>query len=132
MQRALLIGAALALSAGLAQAQPAPAPSAAPTAAPAAPAAPAASAAVGAGLKTGMPVKDASGAPVGTISKLGKTADGAAAVMVNVDGKDIGLLASNLTVDPSGAQAVSSVTKAQLTASAATAPPPAPAAPPPG
>jgi hypothetical protein len=120
MHRSILLGAALAASCGLAAyAQPtSPQP-----AAPAAAAAPAASAAqsAGAGLKEGMVVKDSTGVTVGTISRVGKTADGSAAVMINVDGKDVGLLAANLTVDPTGAQAVSNVTKAQLTGASAPA-----------
>lgn len=137
MQRAVLLGSALALSFGFAAvAQPAaqtppaaPKPSAAPptstppAAPPAAePAAPPAAATPGpsasaAPLKEGMAVKDASGAPVGTIAQLGKTSDGQAAAMLDIDGKKVGVLASSLTV--SGAEAVSAATKAQLLAAAA-------------
>ncbi len=62
-----------------------------------------------------MVVKDTTGATVGTIAQIGKTADGSAAVTVKVDGKEIGVLASALT--PSGSQAISTQTKAQLLAS---------------
>jgi hypothetical protein len=117
MQRSFLIGSALALSvAWTAYAQPA-APTGAPppaaTGAPAPPAPPSANVAASA-LKQGMVVKDTTGSTVGTISKIGQTADGQAAVMINVDGKEVGLLASNLTVDPTGTSATSAVTKAQL------------------
>jgi hypothetical protein len=131
MQRTFLLGAALTLAcSGAALAQPAPAttaPAAAPPAAtppPASTQAPSSSVnpPASTGLKTGMVVKDGSGATVGTIAQIGQTADGRAAVMLNVDGKQIGILASNLSPGQSGAEAVSSLTKAQIQASAAQRP----------
>jgi hypothetical protein len=110
----------------------APAPPAGPAAAPSAPATtpplpnapPAASVnpPTTAGLKSGMVVKDGTGATVGTIAQVGQTADGRPAVMIDVDGKQIGMLASNLSLGQGGAEAVSTMTKAQLQASAAQKP----------
>jgi hypothetical protein len=68
-----------------------------------------------------MVVKDSTGATVGTISQVGQTPTGQAAAMIDIDGKQIGILASNLKIDPAGTQAVSAYTKAQLIASAAPA-----------
>jgi hypothetical protein len=112
------LAAAMSLSAGFAAHAQSNTPAAAPPAAGAPPAtAPGAAAATG--LKSGMVVKDQAGAMIGTISQLGQTPDGQAAAMLNVDGQQIGILASSLTVDPSGAAATSAYTKAQLLAAAA-------------
>ncbi|MDP3747469.1 MAG: hypothetical protein Q8Q88_10530 [Phenylobacterium sp.] len=65
-----------------------------------------------------MVVKDSAGVTVGTITRVGKTADGAAAVAVNVDvdGKTVNLASSTLNLSPTGDAAVSSMTKAQIKA----------------
>jgi len=76
-------------------------------------------------LKPGMPVKDATGAMIGSITQVGQTADGTPAVVVSVDGKPVGLPASVLTVASNGAEATASVTKAQIQGAAAPAKPPA-------
>jgi hypothetical protein len=120
MHRKLILATMFSLGAGLAAHAQNSAPSAAPP-----PSGAAGSTAPGAAattaLKAGMVVKDTAGAMVGTISQVGQTPDGKPAAMLNVDGQPIAILASNLTVDPSGAQAVSTYTKAQLLASAAAA-----------
>ena len=89
------------------------------------PAAPAASAAVNAsattGFRAGLPVKDASGAAIGTIARVIKTPDGATTYSVTIDGRNVNLAGSKLTLSPSGAEAISSMTKAEIAAS--TAPP---------
>lgn len=71
------------------------------------------------GLKTGMAVTDKDGARVGTVTQIGHTAEGAPAVLLNVDGKTIGVPQSILTVSPAGDHAVSSVSKAQIIAAGA-------------
>ena len=68
----------------------------------------------GAGLKAGMTIKDSSGAAVGKITKVGKSG-GAAAALVEVDGKTVVVMGSTLTV--SGDSATSSQTKAEIAAS---------------
>ena len=89
------------------------------------PAAPATSAAVNAsastGFRAGLPVKDASGAAIGTIARVIKTPDGATTYSVTVDGHNVNLPGSTLSLSPSGAEAISSMSKAQITAT--TAPP---------
>jgi hypothetical protein len=115
MHRKLILATMFSLTAGLAahaqdSAASAPASGAADTTAPASSSA--------AALKTGMVVKDTTGAMVGTITQVGQTPDGRAAAVINVDGQPINILASNLTVDPSGTAATSAYTKAQLQASA--------------
>jgi hypothetical protein len=89
------------------------------------PAAPAGSAAVNAaattGFRAGLPVKDASGAAIGTIARVIKTPDGGTTYSVTVDGRNVNLPGSALSLSPSGAEAISSMSKAQITA--ATAPP---------
>jgi hypothetical protein len=120
----LCTAAALALSfaAGAAVAQNAPPNDAAPAAATPPASVPSASAADPAdptkGLKEGMSVTDTSGAAVGTISRIGKTADGTAAAELNVDGKTLALSLANLSLAPSGDHAVVAATKAQVQAAA--------------
>ena len=86
---------------------------------------PAGSAAVNAsastGFRAGLPVKDASGAAIGTIARVIKTPDGATTYSVTVDGHNVNLPGSTLSLSPSGAEAISSMSKAQITAT--TAPP---------
>lgn len=67
--------------------------------------------------KPGMVVKDASGATVGTVVKVGKTASGQTAVVVNVDGKAVSLATNMLT--PAGDGLLSSVSKEEIKAAAA-------------
>lgn len=70
--------------------------------------------------KTGMLVKDAQGSTIGPIARVIRTPDGATTVSVSVDGRNVNLPASALSVAADGG-AVSSMSKAQITAS--TAPP---------
>jgi hypothetical protein len=129
--RMLLCTAALSLSFGLAaQAQTPGAaapgtvnpPAASPTApAPSAAAPPAADAsATTSPYKAGMAIKDAQGSSIGTIARVIRTPDGATTISANVDGRNVNLPASTLTLGADGG-AVSSMSKAQITAS--TAPP---------
>jgi hypothetical protein len=124
MTKTLLCTAAtLALSfAGAAAAQNAAPNDAAPAAASPPTSVPAASAADAAdptkGLKAGMSVTDNAGAPVGTIGRLGKTADGTAAAELNVNGKTLPISLAMLSLAPSGDHAVISATKAQVDAAA--------------
>jgi len=128
MKTILLCGAALAL-AGVAQAQPvnpspAPAaPAATPPASSASPTAPAAgvnASALAGGFHAGMTVKDSQGATIGSIARVIKTPDGSTTYAVTVDGRTVNLPGSALSLSPMGG-AVSSMSKAQITASA---PPP--------
>jgi hypothetical protein len=66
--------------------------------------------------KTGMVIKDAQGSTIGTIARVIRTPDGATTISANVDGRNVNLPASALTVSPDGG-AVSSMSKAQITAS---------------
>jgi hypothetical protein len=124
MTKTLLCTAALALSfAGAAAAQNAPPRDAAPAAATPPTSVPSASAADAAdptkGLKTGMSVTDSTGQAVGTIGRIGKTADGTAAAELNVDGgKTLALSLANLSLAPSGDHAVVAASKAQVQAAA--------------
>jgi hypothetical protein len=137
MTRALLAGAAVALCTAItAHAQPAAAPASPPAAAPTAaapqaatPQAPAGAPASAANLKPGMVVKDKAGGAIGTVNRVGKTADGSDAVEVNIDGKPVGLPANILTVAQNG-DVVAPVSKAQIQAAAAGQPAAPPAAPP--
>ena len=109
--RALFYGSALALSVGVAALaqDPASPPSARPP--------PASDANATASMfKMGMVIKDSAGATVGRIARVGKTSDGTAAVGVNIDGKMVDLATSTLSLSPSGTQAVSSMTKAEMKA----------------
>jgi hypothetical protein len=76
-----------------------------------------------AGLKAGMVVKDTNGAVVGAISKVGQTPDGRPSVTLQVEGRQVAVLAASLSADQGGKQAVSSQTRAQLLASASAPPP---------
>ena len=98
----------------------APPANAAPTTTPA-PTPPAADASATTGFRAGLPVKDAQGAAIGTIARVIKTPDGATTYSVSVDGRNVNLPGSALTLSPSGAEAISTMSKAQITAS--TAPP---------
>jgi hypothetical protein len=66
----------------------------------------------------GMVVKDSAGVVIGPITEIGQTSDGAVALLLNVDGRPIGVLATSLKITPGGDQAISSMTKAQVVASA--------------
>lgn len=66
--------------------------------------------------KTGMVIKDAQGSTVGTIARVIRTPDGATTISASVDGRNVNLPASALTLGADGG-AVSSMTKAQITAS---------------
>jgi len=123
MTKTLLCAAAFALTfAGAAAAQNAAPKDAAPAAATPPTSVPAASAADAAdptkGLKEGMSVTDTTGAAVGTISRIGKTADGTAAAELSVSGKTLPISLANLSLAPSGDHAVVSATKAQVEAAA--------------
>jgi hypothetical protein len=134
--KAMLFGAtALALAgASFAMAQPVtPPPATTPASPPAAAPVPAAPAPVAAappaadtsatasGFRAGMPVKDTQGAAIGSIARVIKTPDGATTFSVTVDGKHVNLPGNALTLSPSGTEAISTMTKAQI--AAATAPP---------
>ena len=67
-------------------------------------------------VKTGMVVKDSAGATIGNITSIRKAADGTATVAIAVDGKMVHLPGSALSLSPSGKQAVSSMTKAEIKA----------------
>ncbi|MBU1376783.1 MAG: hypothetical protein KKE02_18760 [Alphaproteobacteria bacterium] len=126
--RSLLCGAALSLAFGLAaqaqvpgQAAPGtvnPPVSNPPAASPSAAAAPAASdaSATVSPYKVGMTIKDAQGGAVGTIARVIRTPDGATTISASVDGRNVNLPASALTLSADGG-AVSSMSKAQITAS---------------
>jgi hypothetical protein len=123
MTKTLLCTAAFALTfAGAAAAQNAAPNDASPAAATPPTSVPAASAADPAdatkGLKAGMPVTDNAGAAVGTIGRLGKTADGTAAAELNVNGKTLPISLAMLSLAPSGDHAVLSASKAQIDAAA--------------
>ena len=129
--RSLLCGATLSLAFGLAaHAQPpgaaAPGTVNPPASNPAAPAPSAASPpaadanATTSPYKAGMAIKDAQGSTIGTIARVIRTPDGATTISANVDGRNVNLPASTLTLSADGG-AVSSMSKAQITAS--TAPP---------
>jgi hypothetical protein len=98
----------------------APPANGAPTTTPA-PTPPAADASATTGFRAGLPVKDAQGTAIGTIARVIKTPDGATTYSVSVDGRNVNLPGSALTLSPSGAEAISTMSKAQITAS--TAPP---------
>ena len=68
------------------------------------------------GLKAGMPVTDNTGAAVGAINRIGRTADGTAAAELNVDGKTLAISLANLSLAPSGDHAVIAASKAQVQA----------------
>ncbi len=112
----ILAASGLALSGGSAALAQTPPAKAAPPASAAA-----ADASATTGFRAGLPVKDAQGAAVGTIARVIKTPDGATTYSVSVDGRNVNLPGSALTLSPSGAEAVSTMSKAQITAS--TAPP---------
>jgi hypothetical protein len=122
MTKTLLCTAAFALSfVGVAAAQNAPAdgpPSAAPPTASAPSAAGADTADPTRGLKVGMPVTDSSGAAVGAISRIGRTADGTPAAELAVEGKTLPIALAALTLAPSGDHAVVAASKAQVEAAA--------------
>jgi hypothetical protein len=124
--RNLLLGASVATALGFAaqaQTMPAPDEGAAPPSAEQAPAPAGADTGTDASTtaaKPGMVVKDSAGETVGQVVQVGQTADGQAAVVVNVDGRPFTLAANMLT--PAGDGMVSSVTKAQIKAAAAKSP----------
>ncbi|WP_068877502.1 MULTISPECIES: hypothetical protein [unclassified Phenylobacterium] len=66
--------------------------------------------------KTGMPIKDAQGATIGTIARVIRTPDGATTISASVDGRNVNLPASALSPSADGG-AVSSMSKAEITAS---------------
>ena len=119
MTKTLLCTAAFALSisfAGVAAAQNDAAPAAAspPTSVPSASAADPADPTKG--LKEGMSVTDNAGAAVGTIARIGKTADGTPAAELSVDGKTLPISLAALSLAPSGDHAVVAASKAQVQA----------------
>jgi hypothetical protein len=69
-----------------------------------------------ANVKPGTVVKDANGATVGTVVRVGQTNDGQIAVVVSVDGQPVNLASNILT--PAADGLVSSMTKAQIMAAA--------------
>ena len=123
--RLLFCASLLALTAGVASAQPpatttAPPPAAPPAATASAPAAstpPAADASATSAFRAGMPVKDAQGGLVGSIARVIKTPDGATTFSVSVDGRNVNLPGNALTLSPTGDGAISTMSKAQIAAS---------------
>jgi hypothetical protein len=102
----------------LAPATPAPTPS--PTAAPAPavrPPPPASSG--GAGLEVGMSVADQSGAVIGAISQIGHVGTGDQSAIIDIDGVQVIVPLTSLSLSSARSQAVSSKTKDELLASAA-------------
>jgi hypothetical protein len=125
MSRTLICATALVLAlGGLAQAQSAGPAAATPPASPDTSAAPdassssATSAAAAQDFKPGMPVKDSSGAAVGTIKRVGQTPNGVAAAEVTVDGKPIVLALADMTLSPTKDQAITTKSKAEIQAAA--------------
>lgn len=118
MKRSILLGAALAACfGGVAMAQAPADPMAGSTATPDASASSGAdSASAIAAVKPGAPVKDPSGAMIGTVTRVGQSSDGQLAVVVRIDGQPVNLSANILT--PEGNSLVSSMTKAQIKAAA--------------
>jgi hypothetical protein len=121
MTKTLLCTAAFALSvsfAGVAFAQndASPASAAPPTSVPSASAGDAADPMKG--LKAGMSVTDNAGEAVGTIARIGKTADGTPAAELTVDGKTLPISLAALSLAPSGDHAVVAASKAQVQAAA--------------
>jgi hypothetical protein len=111
MIKSLLLGASLATAVGFAAsaqpAMPGPDHEAAPSAAQA-------GVDASAVAKPGMVVTDNTGATVGTVTQVGKTAAGESAVVVRIDGQPFTLAADKLS--PSGGGLVSSMTKAEIKA----------------
>jgi hypothetical protein len=62
-----------------------------------------------------MAVKDGAGQPIGTISRVG-TSGGTPAAEVTVDGKPAVVALADLTLAPSGNEAISKRSKAELKA----------------
>ncbi len=71
-----------------------------------------------AGLKPGMTVKDGNGAAIGTIRQVGQTSGGRPMAQLEIDGRLVSVPAAWLNRTPDGAWAVSTLTKAQILASA--------------
>ena len=69
------------------------------------------------GFRAGLPVKDVQGNAIGTIAEVIKTPDGATTYKVTVDGRNVNLAGAKLTLSPTGTEAISSMSKAQITAS---------------
>lgn len=116
MKRTLLCAGAAVLSfAGLAHAQPA-VQNAPPPAEPPSSAAPTAGAARN--IRPGLPVKDVKGAPLGKVSRVGATPDGAAAVEIQVEGKPIVLAMSSMILSPAGDEAFANISKGAAKAAA--------------
>lgn len=72
-----------------------------------------------AALQPGMVVKDVKGETVGTIQRVTQSADGRAAVILDVDGQPVNLAPTELLPASDGAGATSAMTKAQIKAAAA-------------
>ena len=68
-----------------------------------------------------MPVNDAQGAVVGSIARVIKTPGGATTFSITVDGRNVNLPGNALTLSPAGDGAISTMSKARITA--ATTPP---------
>lgn len=70
-------------------------------------------------FRPGMIVRDESGAVIGPITRVGQTAEGAPAVVVNMDGRPVNLSPNILTRDTSGDGALSSMSKAEIRSASA-------------
>jgi hypothetical protein len=124
MQHGCVLGAVVALSIGpAARAQPPPSNPISPAPAETAPAGEQSDVgAVAPDFRPGMVVRDPSGATIGPITRVAQTADGAAAVEVDLDGRRVSLSPSILMLKPSGDGVLSSMTKAEIRAAAARSP----------
>jgi hypothetical protein len=113
MIRQLILGAGLVSAASAAYAQPITHSSLPPPAVQSGMSAMQAASDADAVVKPGMTVRDDTGATVGTVTQVGKTAAGESAVVVNVDGQPFTLAASRLSASGGGGL-VSSMTKAEI------------------
>ena len=110
MSRTLFSAAALSLllgSTALAQTPAAPAPATPPAVDASASTSP---------YKVGMTIKDPQGVLIGSVARVIRTPDGATTISAKVDGRNVNLAASQLTISPAG-EVISSMTKAQISAS---------------
>jgi hypothetical protein len=73
----------------------------------------------GAGLEVGMSVADQSGAVIGAISQIGHVGTGDQSAIIDIDGVQVIVPLTSLSLSSARSQAVSSKTKDELLASAA-------------
>ena len=75
-----------------------------------------------AGFRPGMIVKDASGSTIGPITRVGQTAEGVAAIEVDLNGRRVSLSPTVLTLSTTGDTVMSSMSKAELQAASGRSP----------